>query len=130
MYEIFVQLCKERGVSPYQVSKETGIAQSTLTNWKNNTYRIRENTLEKLANYFGVSLAYLKGEPADPSAAPDTASVPDSEPTAAELVEYLEMLRSRSECRMLFSLAKDATAEDVQRAVAVIEALRHVEGRD
>ena len=44
----------------------------------------------------------------------------------AELTEYLEVLRSRPECRMLFSLAKDATKADVEKAVAIIEALRGI----
>ena len=43
-----------------------------------------------------------------------------------ELTEYLEVLRSRPECRMLFSLAKDATKADVEKAVAIIEALRGI----
>ncbi len=122
MYEIFVQLCNERNISPYQVSKDAGINQSVFSRWKTGASVPRDSTLRKVADYFGVTLEYLKGETPDP--------YPAGQPTAAELNEYLEMLRSRSECRMLFSLAKDATAEDVQRAVAVIEALRRVEGRD
>ena len=46
-----------------------------------------------------------------------------------ELTEYLEMLRTRPECRMLFSLTKDATKEDVEKAVAIITALRSTEGK-
>lgn len=41
-----------------------------------------------------------------------------------ELQEYLEELKNRSEMRMLFSLAKGATKEDVMRAVKIIEALK------
>lgn len=41
-----------------------------------------------------------------------------------ELTEYLEMLKTRPECRMLFQLSKDATKEDVEKAVRIIEALR------
>ena len=46
-----------------------------------------------------------------------------------ELTEYLEMLRTRPECRTLFSLTKDATKEDVEKAVAIITALRSTEGK-
>lgn len=41
--------------------------------------------------------------------------------------EFLEMLKNRQECRMLFSLARNATRSDVERAVKIIEALREVE---
>lgn len=46
-----------------------------------------------------------------------------------ELTMYLEELRSRPEMRMLFSIAKDATKEDVEKAVAIIKALRQAEGK-
>ncbi len=122
MYSKFVQLCENRNVSPYQVAKDTGISNSILIRWKNGVNSPRDSTLRKLADYFGVTVDYLKGT------APE--ADPSGEPTASELMEYLEMLRSRSECRMLFSLARDATPEDVRRAVAVIEALRREEGRE
>ena len=62
MYERFEQLLKEHGVSAYKVSKETGIPQPTLSGWKrtNRTPRIR--TLKSIADYFGFSVEYLKGE--------------------------------------------------------------------
>lgn len=42
-----------------------------------------------------------------------------------ELTEYLEILKTRPEMRMLFQLSKDATKEDVEAAVRIIEALRN-----
>lgn len=46
---------------------------------------------------------------------------------ADELLEYLEQLKNRPEMRMLFSLAKGATKEDVDKAIAIIKALKNVE---
>ncbi|SCI17942.1 Uncharacterised protein [uncultured Ruminococcus sp.] len=34
MYEIFEKLLKERGITAYRVSKDTGISTATLTDWK------------------------------------------------------------------------------------------------
>jgi len=45
-----------------------------------------------------------------------------------ELTAYLEELRTRPEMRMLFSVAKGASKADVEKAVAIIEALRKTEG--
>ena len=53
----------------------------------------------------------------------------DSNKESDELTEYLEKLRTRPECRMLFSLTKDAAKEDVEKAVAIITALRSTEGK-
>lgn len=47
----------------------------------------------------------------------------------SELTAYLDSLRTRPEMRMLFSVANDCTKEDVEKAVAVIEALRKTEGK-
>ena len=32
MYEIFEQLCKSRGVTPYRACKETGLTTETISN--------------------------------------------------------------------------------------------------
>ena len=38
MYEIFEKLLKERGITAYRVSKETGVTTATLTSWKQGKY--------------------------------------------------------------------------------------------
>ncbi len=59
-YEIFKNLCEERGVRPYDVSKATGISTATLTSWKQGKYTPKEDKLQLIADYFGVSTYYLK----------------------------------------------------------------------
>ncbi len=59
MYEIFEKLCSEKGVTAYKVSKETGITTATLSNWKAGRYTPKQDKLQKIADFFGVSLEYL-----------------------------------------------------------------------
>lgn len=59
MYEIFEKLLKERGVTAYRVAKETGVTTATLTSWKQGKYTPKPEKMQKIADYFGVSLAYL-----------------------------------------------------------------------
>ena len=59
MYEIFEQLLQKYGVTPYKLGKETGIAPSTFTDWKNGRSVPKNDKLLKIANYFGVSVDYL-----------------------------------------------------------------------
>lgn len=59
MYEIFEKLLKERGVTAYRVSKETGVTTATLTSWKQGKYTPKPEKMQKIADYFGVSLSYL-----------------------------------------------------------------------
>ena len=58
-YEIFEMLCSRNNVKPAQVSKATGVATATLTNWKKGAYKPKLDKLQKLADYFGVSVEYL-----------------------------------------------------------------------
>lgn len=61
MYEKFEELLAERGVTAYQVSKDTGIATATLSEWKNERYKPKVDKLMVLADYFGVPVeTFLK----------------------------------------------------------------------
>lgn len=107
---------EKAGVSAYRLSKETGIPQSGISQYKSGKVVPGIDKIEKIADYFGVSPDYLLGGSDD-----------KNKPIATEddeLTEYLEELKNRPEMRMLFSLAKGATKEDVEQAVAIIEALR------
>lgn len=59
MYEIFEKLCKINNITPYRVCKETGLTTATISNWKAGRYTPKADKLQKIADYFGVSLSYL-----------------------------------------------------------------------
>ncbi len=116
LYERILQLCKGRGVNITTMCKESGASRGSLTDLKNGRKQsLSADTLSKIAAYFSVSVDYLlTGEQIEkPLINADE-----------ELTEYLEMLKKRPECRMLFQLSKNATKEDVEAAVRIIEALR------
>ena len=56
MYKEFEKLCAEKNISVYQISKETGIAQSTLSDWKRGISTPKVDKLMILSDYFGVPL--------------------------------------------------------------------------
>lgn len=62
MYSRYSALRDKKGVSDYEVSKQTGISTSTLTNWKYGRYNPKVNKLVILADYFGVSVEYFLDE--------------------------------------------------------------------
>ncbi len=59
MYEIFEQLLQSFGVSAYKVAKETGVTQSTLSDWKRGRSTPKADNMKKIADYFNVSVDYL-----------------------------------------------------------------------
>lgn len=59
MYEIFERLLKEKNLKGADVTRATGIASSTLTDWKKGRYTPKQDKLQKIADFLGVSLEYL-----------------------------------------------------------------------
>ena len=59
LYEKFEALIKDRGITPYRVSKDTGIPTSTLSDWKNGRSYPKADKLKILADYFGVDIKDL-----------------------------------------------------------------------
>lgn len=115
-YDILQNLCASKGTTITGVLKDLELSTSKSAAWKNGSIP-NGAILAKLAAYFGVTTDYLLG-----------IEKPTSE-NGDGLDEVLERLRTRPECRMLFKLADGATPEDVEKAAAIIEALRKVEGK-
>lgn len=116
LYETIEGLCKSRGINITVMCKEAGVSRGNLTDLKKGRQSgLSAINLDRIASYFGVSVSYLLG-----TEQKEKPLINDDE----ELTEFLEQLRTRPECRMLFSLTKDATKADVEKAVAIIEALR------
>lgn len=59
LYEKYEELLKKTGKTSYQVSKDTGIGQNTLSNWKTGRSKPKVEKLKILAAYFGVKLEEL-----------------------------------------------------------------------
>ena len=59
MYKKYEELLKKTGKTSYQVSKDTGIGQNTLSNWKTGRSRPKVEKLKILADYFGVDVNFF-----------------------------------------------------------------------
>jgi len=122
-FDNIFEIMKERGLTAYRVSKDTGISQASIADWRKGRSKPKIDKLKILAEYFGVSLASLTGE---------SSEIDDTQQIQAqngyyvdkETAEYAEMLRTRPNARLLFSAAKDISKEDMQKAVEYIEFLK------
>lgn len=61
MYEIYARLRDEKGLNDYRVSKAVGISAASLSDWKHGKSTPKADKLQRLADYFGVSIKYLMG---------------------------------------------------------------------
>jgi transcriptional regulator with XRE-family HTH domain len=57
-------LCAERGISITKLASELGFSSSTPNNWRDMAGLPRAKTVKAVADYFGVSVDYLKGDDA------------------------------------------------------------------
>ena len=119
MYEIFSKLLQEFNVTPYKVSKETGVSQSTLSDWKRGISTPKQDKLQKLADYFNVSLEYL---------------MTGKEKEGGEVYYLNEETRKvaqdmfeNKDLRMLFDAARDAEPEDLEAVHTMLMALKRKE---
>nr|DAG79994.1 MAG TPA: Repressor protein CI [Caudoviricetes sp.] len=62
MYEKYVKLRDEKGVTDYRVSEDTKITKSTFSDWKSGRSNPKIDKLKLLADYFGVSIEYFLEE--------------------------------------------------------------------
>ena len=60
-YAKFEELLRAKGATVYQVSKATGIAASTFTDWKNGRSAPKTEKLARIADFFGVGLDEMVG---------------------------------------------------------------------
>lgn len=61
-YDRFKELCDQRGISCNKAALEMGLSNATPTAWKKRGLTPKADTLEVIANYFGVSTDYLIGK--------------------------------------------------------------------
>lgn len=109
---IIKQLRKKNGYTQEELAKMLKVSKSTISMYEQGERIPAFETMEAIADIFNVDMDILYGR----------------ENKRDELNEYLEELRTRPEMRMLFSISKGATKEDIEKAVAIIEALRKTNG--
>ena len=117
-YERYCELCRGKGLKPHSrtTAEKIGISNALVTAWKKGS-KPKSVTLEKLSEFFGVSIDYLLN---GYESLESNYMVNDDR----ELTDFLEMMATREECRLLFHVSKDAKKEDVELAARIIEELR------
>lgn len=92
MYEVFEQLLQSHGVSSYKVSKDTGITQTSLSNWKAGRSTPTTKTLQRIADYFGVTVDYLMTGKDEPKEKAPELTARDERDIAKDLDRIMEKL--------------------------------------
>lgn len=121
MYEIFERLLQQHGITAYKVSKETGITQSTLSDWKRGRSTPKTDNMKKIADYFGVSVDYLMtGEDSEKTKS-DELTAHDRRDIGKDLDRIMEEI-ANDEDGPLFYNGKPLNNEDLTFLSRAIEA--------
>lgn len=86
-FEQYKKICEERGISPNGAAKEIGLPSSSVTHWKDGAIP-RIKTVQKIADYFGVTTDFLLGYTGIKEKSPAEAGDLDAESNA--LVDKLD----------------------------------------
>ena len=102
-YNNYIRLCAEKGISPSAAAIEIGLRKSNVTYWKSGRNSPSDATLLKIADYFGVTVEYLKGE----ETKKDPATNGEVSPEKRELLDLIDSL-SDDQCGKLSNIIKEA----------------------
>ena len=58
-YGRFSSMLQDQDITPYKVSKNTGIATATLSDWKNGKSMPKQDKMQKIADMLGTTVNYL-----------------------------------------------------------------------
>lgn len=101
----FIKLCNEKNVSPTKACKDIGLSSAAFSTWSDNTVP-RIATLEKFADYFGVTTAYLLNGDSDKEKTTDL----EEKGRQAEFVDLFSQLTPEQQ-KMLMAQMKGLLSE-------------------
>ena len=108
MYEIFEKLLTEKKVKPIDVSRATGISASTLSDWKKGKSTPKADKLQKIADYFNISLEYLTtGKEKDNNLDSNFDN---------EIMQIAKKIANNKNLFTLFNIAQNATPKAINNA--------------
>ena len=105
------KLREEKGLSQAAFAKEFGVAQSTVGGWEAGTREPNFDTVQKLADYFGVSVDYLLCRTKE-------AEIKDSSNDTIDVQEKLQELLSQLETKDSLMFSGVALSDDSKELLA------------
>ena len=114
-YAKFQELCAMRGVRPATVSRATGISTATMTSWKQGKYTPKIDKLQKIADYFGVSVDYFTSE---------SDGRPEGYYVYGETAEVANEILKNTDMRLLFDAAKGSDPDALRMAAAMLKKMK------
>lgn len=109
-YEIYCKIRDKLGYKDSAVAAGSGVTKSTFSDWKAGRYQPKDEKLQKIASFLGVSMEYLKtGEESSGYYLNDDAK------------DMAQFLFDNPEYKVLFDASRKVKPEDIQFVKEMID---------
>ncbi|MBQ6052648.1 MAG: helix-turn-helix domain-containing protein [Clostridia bacterium] len=116
-------LRKMKGMRQRELADALGVALSTIAMWETANREPNFAMIRKIADYFSVSIEELVNDDIE-IGYNNGNTLKNNARFDEEIISLRNMLHTRPEMRMLFSVSKSASKEDIEKAIKIIEALK------
>lgn len=114
IFERIEELRKATGISQGKLEKELGFSNGSISKWKNSTPK--SDRLQKLADYFGVSIEYLMTGSDDNAKEPPQLSARDERDISRRLEQTLSDLENQQDALMFDGAPLDEETKELLKA--------------
>lgn len=114
------KLRQENKLLQKDLAEELDLTQQTISLYESNKREPDSETLQKIAQYFDVSVDYLLGISKERTPADKIKEALSSDP---ELLDFWDKLSDREDLQELFKKTKNKNPEEVKRIIRVIKAM-------
>lgn len=111
------RLRQEKNISQSALANYLGVTQQTVSAYESGDREPDLETLNKMADFFDVSVDYLLGRTDIRNSADKIAQALKDDP---ELLEFWEDLSSRENLKIMFKQAKDLPDSDIRTLIMLI----------
>jgi len=118
------ELRNEKGITQEELSNYLNVSRSTIAGYETGKRKPEYETLQKLANYFNVSLDYLLGSSNERSSADKIKNAISDD---KELQETWEQISQRENLQLLFKQTKDLDDSTIKQIIRIIKAIEDEE---
>ena len=115
-YQVYEQIIKNKGLTSAEVSRGTGLSQTTFSEWKKGKAVPKMDKMRKIADFLGVSLECLV-----------TGENSDGYYYDRETAELAQEIFQNKDLHMLFDLTRDSSPEELKAFYDVVSIMKKKE---
>ncbi|SFL09482.1 helix-turn-helix domain-containing protein [Halanaerobium salsuginis] len=118
------KLRKEKNLYQKELAEYLGVSRPTITQYESGARKPDNDTLEKIADHFNVTVDYLLGRTDERSPADKIKKAISDDP---ELQETWEQIFQRENLQLLFKQTKDLDDDAIKQIIRIIKAIEDEE---